>query len=340
MVLGLLGVVSSRIWVVRSFLCHSATLFRQFLDLCRHGSALCHSAARERATGGVRAMGSGSESIMIPSQLRRRLLPALVALGCAVSGLGASESAAAAPVPSAFTVYDNAAYPNVDLEHLGAVRSNIVYEAPVARLASQQPRDFRGPRPYWAELALPPRAAYEALVRNTVRYRGPVVLDFETLYLRGSTATAYRRFQKLQTLLAWTHEAVPGRTVGYYGVLGNTAPRYLGLERRLAAHEDALFPSLYTFSDNLPAWHWRFRQIMAEAAYIAPGKPVYAYLRPQYHEGTRLAGRYLTPDHWSYELRVARRLCSGVVIWGPRHSDPDQRWVEATGSFLGAPFAA
>jgi hypothetical protein len=289
---------------------------------------------------------------MIPRHFLRRLLPALVVLGGAVGGLGASASAATLPSAaahaarpahrgrtSAFVVYDNAAYPNVDLGRLGVVRSNIVYEAPVAQLASQQPRYFRGARPYWAELALPPRAAYEALVRSTVRYPGPVVLDFETLYLRGSSTTAYRHFWKLQTLLAWTHEAVPGRTVGYYGVLGNTAPRYMGLERQLAAHEGALFPSLYTFSADLAAWHWRFRQIMAEAAHVAPGKPVYAYIRPQYHDGTRLAGQYLTPDHWSYELRVARQLCAGVVIWGPHHSDPDQRWVEATGSFLGVPLA-
>ena len=285
-------------------------------------------------------MMPGSESIMIPHQLLRRLSPVLVLLGTTVGGLGASVASAAASPASAFAVYDNAAYSNVDLERLGAVKSNIVYEAPVAQLAAQQPRDFRGARPYWAELALPPRAAYEALVRGTVRHPGPVVLDFETLYLRGSAATAHRRFQKLQTLLAWTHEAVPGRTVGYYGVLGNTAPRYLGLERQLAAHEGALFPSLYTFGDDLAAWRRRFRQIMAEAAYVAPGKPVYAYLRPQYHDGTKLAGHWLTPAHWSYELHVARQLCSGVVIWGPHHSDPDQRWVQATGAFLGARLAA
>jgi hypothetical protein len=267
-------------------------------------------------------------------------LAGVVALGGTLGGACASASVATGPVmagvAASFPVYDNAAYPNVDLERFGAVRSNIVYEASVAQLAAQQPRDFRGARPYWAELALPPQAAYEALVRRTVQYPGPVVLDFETLYLRGSAATAHRRFQKLQTLLAWTHEAAPGRTVGYYGVLGNTAPRYFGLERQLAAHEDALFPSLYTFSDHLGAWRWRFRQIMREAAIVAPGKPVYAYLRPQYHDGTRLAGRYLTPDHWSYELQVAKQLCSGVVIWGPHSSDPDQRWVESTGLFLSA----
>jgi len=289
-----------------------------------------------------------STALSRPNGLVRRLsrlaLAAAVAVTGAIAGPCVSASAAgtgplAARADASFPVYDNSGYSNVDLERLGAVRSNIVYEAPVAQLADQQPQYFRGPRPYWAELALPPRAAYEALVRRTAEYPGPVVLDFETLYLKGSTATADRRLRKLKTLLAWTHDAVPGREVGYYGVLGNTAPRYLRLERQLATHEDALFPSLYTFSADLAAWRLRFRQIMGEAAYVAPGKPVYAYLRPQYHEGTPLAGRYLTADHWSYELRVARQLCSGVVIWGPRSSALDQRWVDATGSFLGASLA-
>ena len=265
-------------------------------------------------------------------------LATVAALG-AVGGSCVSASAAAG-LPAdrgaaSFPVYDNSAY-RVDLERFGAVKSNIVYEAPVAQLAAQRPGDFRGARPSWAELALPPRAAYEALVRRTVRHPGPVVLDFETLYIRGSSAAAHRHYRKLQTLLAWTHAAVPGRTVGYYGVLGNTAPRYFGLERQLARHENALFPSLYTFSNNLSAWHARFRQIMGEARSVARGKPVYAYIRPQYHDGTKLAGRYLTPAHWRYELQVAKQLCSGVVIWGPHQSVPDLRWVQATASFLGS----
>jgi hypothetical protein len=165
------------------------------------------------------------------------------------------------------------------------------------------------------------------------------VLDFESLYLRGSYATAYRHYRRMETLLDWAHDAAPGHAIGYYGVLGNTEPRYFRLERRLARQEDALFPSLYTFSDDLPAWRRRFQQIMDEAAYVAPGKPVYAYIRPQYHDGTKQAGEYLTPDHWRYELQVARELCSGVVIWGPHRRVPDQRWIEVTEAFLAAPLA-
>lgn len=235
----------------------------------------------------------------------------------------------------AFTVYDDTFYTNIDLRRIGAVRSNLVYEAPVARLAGQNPADFRGERPAQAELALPPRAAYEDLVRRTVRNPGPLVLDFETLYLRRATpAVAARRFQKLRTLLDWAHDAVPGRAVGYYGVLGNTAPAYLGLERSLASREDALFPSLYTFGDDLAAWRAELRRIVAEAAAVAPGKPVYAYLWPQYHGGAARAGRYLTPAHWGYELRTAARLCSGAVVWGPTRYDPDRAWVGVTANFL------
>lgn len=258
-----------------------------------------------------------------------------VALAC----VGGARGTAAADV-GGFRVYDNTFYSNVNLEGVGAVRSNVIYEAPIAQLAGQNPKNFRGPRPRGAELALPAKSDYEAYVRRTAVNPGPVVLDFETLYLKGARLTAERHYQKLRKLLEWAHEAVPGRTVGYYGVLGNTLPRYFTLERRLAEREDALFPSLYTFSDNRAAWRTRFRRIMAEAATVAPGKPVYAYLWPQYHDGTKLAGRYLTPDHWRFELETARLLCSGAVIWSPWTSDPDQRWVDQTAQFLGARVAA
>lgn len=254
-----------------------------------------------------------------------------MALTC-VGGAGSAASADA----GAFPVYDNTFYSNVNLEQIGAVKSTVIYEAPIAQLAGQNPKNFRGGRPRGAELALPPKADYEAYIQRTATNPGPVVLDFETLYLKGRRSIAERHFQKLRQLLRWAHEAVPGRVVGYYGVLGNTSPQYFSLERRLAEGEDALFPSLYTFSDNRSAWHARFVSIMAEAAKVAPGKPVYAYLWPQYHGGTKLAGKYLTPDHWRYELDTAQQLCSGVVIWSPWASDPDQRWVDETAAFLGA----
>ena len=270
----------------------------------------------------------------IRSRIRRGRLALAAAMAFASVGAPGDAASAADNGASAFPVYDNTFYRNVDLERVGAVKSNVIYEAPVAQLAGQNPNNFRGARPAGAELALPSRAAYEAFVRKTAMHPGPVVLDFETLYLKGPRSVAERRYRKLRTLLDWAHSAVPGRTVGYYGVLGNTSPSYFKLERKLAVHEEALFPSLYTFSDNRSAWLARFKQIMSEAASVAPGKPVYAYLWPQYHGGTKNAGRYLTPDHWNYELTKAQQLCSGVVIWSPWTDALDQSWVNATATFL------
>ena len=254
----------------------------------------------------------------------------------ALTAAGRPAHPAPNPTPRAahFSVFDNTFYRDVDLEQYGAVKSNVVYESPVAALSGQDPARFRGERPASAELALPPKAAFQDLVRRTSRNPGPVVLDFETLYLRGTPAVAERRFRKLQTLLDWSREAVPGRTLGYYGVLGNTEPRYLGLERRLAAGQDALFPSLYTFSTDRNAWLRHVRYVMGEAAAIAPNKPVYVYLWPQFHGGTKQAGRYLTPDQWEFELDTAAQVSSGAVIWGPNTGDPDQAWVAATAGFL------
>jgi hypothetical protein len=278
-------------------------------------------------------------------RLRRvTLAAAAIALVGAVAGPCASASADAIALAKrggpSFRVYDNAAYRNVNLERYGAVKSNIVYEGQVAQLTAQAAKGSRDEDlSRAAELALPPRHAYEALVRSATLNPGPVVLDFESLYLRGSYATAYRHYRRLETLLAWAHDAVHGHAIGYYGVLGNTDPRYFRMEQRLARQQDALFPSLYTFSDDLTAWHRRFRQIMGEAAYVGSGKPVYAYIRPQYHDGTKKAGQYLTPKHWRYELQVARQLCSGVVIWGPHRSVLDPRWIGVTQAFLGGPLA-
>lgn len=240
-----------------------------------------------------------------PHHPRRFSLPAhrrLVRVTLAALAFAAVGGAAAV------TAYDGAfSAADVSLGRVGVVRSNVVYEAAVARLGGLAPTE--------SELALPPRAAYEDLVRRTAGDAGPVVLDFESLYLEGAPADAQRRFQKLQTLLTWTHEAAPGRVVGYYGVLGNTAPPYATLERALAAQEDALFPSLYIGGTDFEAWQANFHRVMAEAKAVAPGKPVYAYLWPSYHGGTKRSATYPAPAHLRRELDEATRQCAGVAAW-------------------------
>ncbi|MFI1198663.1 LPXTG cell wall anchor domain-containing protein [Streptomyces sp. NPDC020883] len=225
-----------------------------------------------------------------------------------------------------FVVYDNIAYRGVDLAHYGAIRSNVVYEGYVAALS--------GSKGSGKELALPPEAAYKNLIRKHASEPGPVVLDFESLYLTGAPDTAQRRLKKLETFAQWAHEAVPGKAIGFYGVLGNTASRYYPLARQLARHVDAFFPTLYTFDDNRAAWRTKLADDLAEARAVAPGKPVYPYLWPQYHDGTPRSGQFLSADHWSYELDTARRLVPGVVIWSGAGPVTDKGWITATERFM------
>ncbi|MFI9273134.1 hypothetical protein ACIGXM_20735 [Kitasatospora sp. NPDC052896] len=253
--------------------------------------------------------------------------------------------APAAPAPSAsvtdptsdpnkagFTVYDNSFYTNVDLEQYGATKSNVLYEGPVAALSGQNPGDFQDARK--VELALPPQDAYERLVRQHDQNPGPLVLDFETLYLQGTPEVAQRHFQKLSTLLTWAHQAAPGKVIGFYGVLGNTAPQYYLLARQLAKDEGAFFPTLYTHTTDRTQWQTLLAKDAQEAKAIDPAKPVYAYLWPQYHPGIPEAGQYLPGDYWTFELDTARTYVNGVVIWSQQTPSTDQEWVSATQRFM------
>lgn len=247
---------------------------------------------------------------------------------------GASPSSSSSPssVPCArragFTVYDNTAYTDVDLEQVCAVKSTVIYEGWVSALSGQ-----RAPDQAKGELAIPPQAAYEDLIRRYAQNPGPIVLDFETLYLTGKPDVAQRHFVKLETLLNWAHAAAPGKVIGFYGVLGNTSPQYYALARQLARAEDAFFPTLYTHSDDRQKWQQTLTKDAAEAKAIDAAKPVYPYLWPQYHDGTPKGLQYLPADYWSFELDAAHRLCPGVVIWSGKGPSTDKSWLAATRQF-------
>jgi hypothetical protein len=176
---------------------------------------------------------------------------------------------------------------------------------------------------------LPERSAFVNILHEHVGQSGPIVLDIERLPLSGSPGEIRGHAQVLVTLADWTRAAAPGRVVGYYGThtLTHVPPQSLAAARELAAHVDALFPPMYTFDDDREAWAKKAQDEAAEARALGPGKPVYFYLWPQYHDKTPKEFQYLAPDHWRFELETARRLADGVVIWGSGHFD----WNDANG---------
>ena len=83
----------------------------------------------------------------------------------------------------------------------------------------------------------------------------------------------------------------------------------------LAQGVDIVMPSLYTFYNDPHGW-----DIFAAALLLAAhryGKPVYAFLWPEFHVSNRLLrGHNLPGNFWRHELEFCRTRADGIVIWG------------------------
>ena len=141
------------------------------------------------------------------------------------------------------------------------------------------------------------------------------------------------------TLADWAHEAAPGKVIGFYGTktLSHLDHSDLGYARELAQHVDAFFPSMYTFNDDRAAWVQRAQQLAAEDRALAPGKPVYFYLWPQYHDGTPKQFEYIDASYWLFQLEVSYQISDGLVLWSSGSAWNDTTgWWQATQQFAQA----
>ncbi|MDR3735231.1 MAG: hypothetical protein P4L10_06805 [Acidobacteriaceae bacterium] len=225
-----------------------------------------------------------------------------------------------APAHHAFVVYDNIFYPNKpDTAPYGMLPINIIYEKAIWPNGA-------------SETVLPVRTDFDALVAKATR-PGPVVLDVELLGL-----TSAENERVLATLVDWVHQDMPGKPVGYYGTntLTKVKPENMAYAKDLAAHVDAMFPPMYTYNPDQAAWAARAKMEVDEAHILAPGKPVYFYLQPQYHHTTPLKYQYVDAEYWAFQLQTSRQLTDGVVIWtGTRWPwDDAAGWWQSTQAFL------
>ncbi len=227
---------------------------------------------------------------------------------------------------AAFPIYDNMAYVGKpDTIHDGLVVSNILYDSEIW----PQGKNYG---------VLPSRLEFEALVRQHLANPGPLVLDIEKLPLTGSPQDARQHLKVLATLADWAHQAARGKLIGYYGTntLSKVAPPYVPYARQLARHVDAFFPSMYTFDDDRTAWANRAKAMASEAHSLGPGKPVYFYLWPQYHDKTPKEFQYIDTAYWSFQLATSCQDSNGIVLWGPGKFDwnDTNRWWESTKIFV------
>ncbi|RWM80803.1 MAG: hypothetical protein EOR81_07450 [Mesorhizobium sp.] len=131
------------------------------------------------------------------------------------------------------------------------------------------------------------------------------------------------------------------RAIGHQGAaaLGDWKQQNTSIASSLVPYVDVLFPSLYTFYGDKDAWIAYAQANIGEARRIAPEKPVYCFLWPQFHK--TLA--FLPGEFWYAQLKTCRRLADGIVIWGTMRGGPSDgpadwnekaEWWQATLKFL------
>jgi len=251
------------------------------------------------------------------------------------------------PDPKPFVVLDGTLYAEKpELSAFGIQPITIVYAGKFGPNWHKQSDD------------LPDKEVVQRVARETRDKSGRVVIDIEHWPLKGDPSQVQKSLEKYLTVLQWFKEAAPGLAVGYYGApplrdywrairppASKEWQSYSGDNDRLrplAESVDALFPSLYTFYPDQGGWvRFAYGQI-AEARRYGNGKPVFAFLWPQYHDSNRtLAGTYLPADYWRLELETAKQYADGIILWGgwgsnnrPAKWDDDAAWWKVTKEFM------
>jgi hypothetical protein len=173
-------------------------------------------------------------------------------------------------------------------------------------------------------------AAIRSIFQGFKDPSGYFYLDIENWPLQDvSEAVRRRNIEKLTRTIDLARLIAPKARLGFYGILPGITywplmkhdgayQQWLAINRELAplaAHVDAVFPSLYTFYNDPEAWKSYARQTLLEARKY--GKPVYAFLWPEFHDSNPLLrGSELPPAYWRAQLELCAQLADGVVLWG------------------------
>lgn len=206
----------------------------------------------------------------------------------------AMEQPGSVAVQQSFVVFDATLYknkPSLAAYHVRPI--TLLYESRLF-VANQSPA------------AMPPETIARSLAYELRGSSEPLVLDIERWPIKGDDLAVQSTVAKFLSVLSWVKAEAPNVRVGIYGTV--PIPDYWRAIRDPASVEfrswqqdndrlegisdriDAIFPSLYTFYPDRQGWVTYAIAQIAEARRKARGKPVYAFLWPQYHESNRLLG--------------------------------------------------
>jgi hypothetical protein len=195
---------------------------------------------------------------------------------------------------------------------------------------------------------IPAGAVVQKIAAGASQSTGIAVVDIEQWPLVGDPATVAQSIGKYQQTLQMFHQDAPSLQVGYYVtasirnygdvMAGPQSAKFLAWQQEndavvpITQQADALFLSLHTFYTDQVGWQNYAIANIAEARRIAPGKPVYVFLGPQYDDGTGTQnGEYLPDAYWKMELETAKQYADGIVIrggWTQTWDDNASWWLD------------
>ena len=199
-----------------------------------------------------------------------------------------------------------------------------------------------------------------AAVRGPARENVLVCLDIERWDASADDPQAAEtQISRYLRVAQVAHESQPGLRFGFYGLLpvrdywapqhGRDSWEYRTWQEKnrrlmpLAKEVDVVFPSLYTFYDDQEGWV-RYAKANLEEARIY-GRPVYAFLWPEFH-GEDRRGEEIPGPFWRLQLETCAEFADGIVIWGgwdlkankPRVLNEESPWWIETRAFLDRQF--
>jgi hypothetical protein len=241
-----------------------------------------------------------------------------------------------------FQIFDATLYQaKPDLGQFGLTSISVDYQSSIWPGKSSDPQN------------VPDENVVKTLAENANQSTGIAVVDIEQWPVVGDSATVAQSLSKYQTTLQMFQQGAPSLQVGYYSVApirdywraiaGPQSANYLAWQQEndavapIAQQASALFPSAYTFYTDQAGWQKYAIAQIAEARRIAPGKPVYVFLWPQYDNGKGAQGGDYLPDaYWKMELETAKQYADGAVIWGgwSQKWDSNASWWLETQQFM------
>ena len=195
----------------------------------------------------------------------------------------------------------------------------------------------------------------------------PVVFDIELWQVSGDSAVVTATVSKFLRLVKWVREEAPDVKIGFYGIpplrdygnaiQGPASPKYQAWQAQndrfqsLADQVDILYPSLYTFYEDVPAWQTYARANLSEALRMAHGNPqrVVPFIWPRFHNSNKTLGlQFISPAYWQAELETVSQSGTGAVVWdsdsfntkngisAPPWWNDSAAWWQITQKFLSA----